>query len=123
MSEGFTILTHIGEGADELLAASERNVEIAASRSFTAYAPPLVWGPGMTVASHIGAVTYRITYEAIGDTLVMGRVHYYKSGSQDKVTEEFSSSTTITTSNSVGNVVVDFKGIPTGSAVNGTISP
>ena len=84
----------------------------------------MIWGPDTNVASHIGSVTFTITYDAVGDTLVMGRVTYYKGADAGQlVTEEFRDETTITTSNSVANVVCCFKGIPTGSAVNGTVTP
>jgi hypothetical protein len=121
-------LVHLGAGADKLLEGAVRVTDAGAAalpaRNFTAYAPPMIWGPDTTVASHIGTVTFTITYEAVGDTLVMGRVTYYKGPDAGQlVTEEFRDETTITTSNSVANVVCNFKGIPTGSAVNGTVTP
>lgn len=124
--EGMPI--HRGEGAETLIGAMvnvTREDEVTtAARSFVGYAPPLVWGPGVTVASHIGSVTYTIEYSAVGDTVVMGRVTYWKgSGGGRKVTEEFRDSTTITTSNSVATVDCEFKGLPTGSTVNGTCNP
>ena len=118
-------VVHMGEGSQELMARA--TAALAASltaRTFSGYAPPLFWGPSVHVASHIGSVTYAIDYEAIGDTLVLGRVTYFKgSGGGQKVTEEFRDSTTITTSNSVATVELEFKGIVTGSTVNGTINP
>jgi hypothetical protein len=118
---------HLGAGADAILKAAVRvasNDLTLSARSFVGYAAPMTWGPDVTVASHIGSVTFKISYEAVGDTLVMGRVTYYKGdGAGAKVTEEFRDETTITTSNSVANVICDFKGIPTGSAVNGTVTP
>lgn len=116
---------HVGEGGDELLKNATRVGERPlAARNFVAYAAPMTWGPDVTVASHLGSVTYKITYEAVGETLVIGRVIYYKGpGGGEKVTEEFRNETTITTSNSAANVVCDFKGVPTGSAVNGTVNP
>lgn len=112
-----------GEGAEELIAnamdgeSADRNVE-----TFNAYAPPMIYGPAVRVASHIGSVTYTITYSAIGNTLVEGQVTYYEgSGGGKKVTKTFYDSVTITTSNSVANVECAFKGIPLGSAVEGTV--
>jgi hypothetical protein len=121
-------VVHMGEGADALIKAAVRvgsNISAAAaSRTFAAYAAPMIWGPDANVGSHLGSVTFTITYEAVGDTLVMGRVTYYKGeGAGQLVTEEFRDETTITTSNSVANVICNFRGIPTGSAVNGTITP
>lgn len=124
---GHSGVVHMGEGADALLQAAVRvrsDAIAAAPRTFAAYAAPMIWGPDTNVGSHIGSITFTITYEAVGDTLVMGRVTYYKgAGAGQLVTEEFRDETTITTSNSVANVICSFKGIPTGSAVNGTITP
>jgi hypothetical protein len=117
----------IGEGGEELFAAalkSQRTQARPASRTFTAFAAPLTWGPDVTVASNIGVVTYTISYGAVGSTLVLGRVTYFKgTGGGRQVTEEFRDETTITTANAVANVVCAFKGVVTGSAVNGTITP
>ena len=120
-------VVHLGPGADSILksAVSVRTADAnLLSRDFTGDAPPMIWGPDVTVASHIGSVTFTITYEAVGDTLVLGRVTYYKgAGAGSKVIEEFRDETTITTSDSVANVLCDFKGVPTGSAVTGTVTP
>ena len=121
-----SLKVHLGEGHDRIVRDSIKveQLERPLLRQFAAYAPPMTWGPDVTVASHIGSVTYTISYEAVGDTLVLGRVIYYKgdNGGQ-KVTEEFTDQTTITTADAVANVLCDFKGIPTGSAVNGTVTP
>lgn len=120
---------HRGEGAETLLGAtfdvtSSHELTPAAARNFIGYAGPLLWGPSVTVATHIGSVTYTIEYNAVGDTVVMGRVTYWKgSGAGRKVTEEFRDSTTITTSNSVATVECEFKGVPLGSTVEGTCNP
>ena len=117
---------HLGRGSAEIIRDA---VKIGDSsrpprRSFLAYAAPNFWGPKVTVASHIGSVTYTIAYEAVGDTLVLGQVTYWKGpGGGRQVTEQFRDETTITTSNSVANVECEFKGIPFGSAVNGTVTP
>jgi hypothetical protein len=120
-------IVHLGQGADELIKnairTDERTQALGARSSFTAYAAPMAWGPDATVASHIGSVTYTIKYEAVGDTLVQGQVKYYKGpGGGQLVTELFQDETTITTANAVANVICNFKGVPTGSAVNGTVT-
>lgn len=93
-------------------------------RAFNGYAPPNFWGAWQTIASHIGSVSYSISYTAIGDTLVMGQVRYYNAANGgQQVIEEFRDSTSITTSNSVANVEVRFRGTPLGSAVRGIINP
>jgi hypothetical protein len=117
----------IGDGGEDLIAAAvekKASNTLARARAFVAYAAPNTWGPDVNVASHIGVVTFTIAYEAVGDTLVLGRVTYFKGpNGGSKVTEEFRDETTITTSNSVANITCDFKGIPFGSAVNGTVTP
>ncbi|TBA03105.1 hypothetical protein [Rhizobium ruizarguesonis] len=113
------ILKDAEERHRSMLSGSEH-----ALRKLVGYAPPMVWGPEVTVASHIGSVTFNISYEAVGDTLVIGRVIYFKGEDSGKqVTEEFKDDTTITTSDSVANVRCQFKGIPTGSAVDITCDP
>lgn len=94
-------------------------------KQFSALALPLAWGPWTEIQSHLGSLTFTITYAPLGDTLVMGRVRYFKKGNPDpgQVVEEFKDETSITTSNSVANIEVSFKGIILGSAVNGTIEP
>ena len=65
-----------------------------------------------------------IAYQAVGSSVVFGRVSYFKGpGDGQKVMEEFKDKTTITTANAVANVVCDFRGVPTGSTVNGTVKP
>jgi|GEM_PF-7108094 len=93
------------------------------TRAFAAYAPPLSWGAPLEIASHLGSITYTITYSAVGSTLVVGQVSYFKPGNEEKVTESIASGGSITTDNVVANVEISFKGTPTGSAVNGTINP
>lgn len=118
-----TLPVHLTKEGEQLVGAAER-VDVKQSRAFSAYAPPMAWGPEVTVASHMGSVTYNISYRALGNTLVLGKVTYYKGpGNQDRVTEQFTHKTTITTSNSMANVLVRFRGVPLGSAVEGTITP
>ena len=77
----------------------------------------------MNIASHIGTVPYTIDYQAVGDTLVLAQVRYFAAGSGAQVTVDFSGSISIVTSNSIANIEVRFKGVPLGSAVQGSISP
>jgi hypothetical protein len=124
---GDALPVHLGKGSDALLAmgiAAEPGASNLAARTFVAYAAPNFWGPTVTVATHIGVVTYTIDYEAIGDTLVLGRVTYFKgNGGGKEVTEEFNGSTTITTANAVATVRCQFQGVPLGSTVNGSCNP
>jgi len=114
----------LGEDYESIIAQGLRATKIRAKRSFSAYAAPSIWGPWVTVASHIGSVTFTIETTPLGDTLLMSRVRYWKgAGGGSQVTEEFRDSTTITTSNSVANVEVSCKGVPTGSAVDGSVEP
>lgn len=114
----------LGKNWVALVEQAEKENQVQVQSRLSGYAAPMIWGPDVVIGSHIGSVTYTISYEAVGDTVVLGRVTYFKgSGSGSKVTEEFRDETTITTSNSVATVVCDFKGIPTGSAVNIDVTP
>lgn len=94
------------------------------TRRLQAYAPPIAWGPWTIVGSHLGVVTFDIDYTALGDTLVMGEIRYFKGANSGvRVVEGFRDSVTITTSNSVANVEARFKGVPTGSAVDISVTP
>ena len=110
----------VGDGAETILARGIKADKAKVLRSLSGYAAPNFWGPDVTVASHIGSVTFTISYEAVSEaTTVFGRVTYWKgSDGGSKVSEEFLDETTITTSNSVATVVCDFKGVPFGSAVD-----
>lgn len=91
------------------------------SKRFTAYAAPMMWGPWTTIQNHGGSVTFKIEYSAIGDTVVMGKVRYYKE--KDKlVEEEFKDEVVIRTANVWANIDTCFKGLPLGSTVEGEIS-
>ena len=91
-------------------------------RLFSAYAGPSTWGPWVTVAEHLGVVTYAITASAVSDTILRNRVRYYRAAN-DQVIKEWDSSVSITTGNVVAGVEVCFMGLPTGSPVDGTIQP
>ena len=113
---------HRGKGGEELFKASlDVSVVPLASRAFASYAGPSVWSDWSNIASYLGVVTYHITAEPVGATALFCRVRYYRDTGQ--VIEEFREETTITTGNVVANLEVSFKGIPTGSAVNGTVEP
>lgn len=115
---------HLGKEKDSLIRTAISIDSLGGtSRDFTGYAPPLVWGPSYVIASHIGVVSYSIGYKAAGDTLVLARVTYFKNPNGGQVTEEFRDETVITTSNSVANVTIAFKGVPLGSAIEGTVAP
>ena len=95
--------------------------EALVARLFTGYAAPLSWGPWVQVAAHGGVVSYTISYQAIGNTLVHGAVNYYSSSGWR--TDVFRDSTTIRTGNAWAAVKVCFHGNPLGSAVRGQINP
>lgn len=74
------------------------------------------------MADHLGEVTYRIDAVPVGDTVLRCRVRYYKAV-RNQVTEEWRDDVTIRTANVVASVEVSFMGLPTGSAVEGTVNP
>lgn len=90
--------------------------------SFSAYALPNIWGPWVNIASHTASVSFKISADPVGSTVLRCRVRYFKGkGGGSQIIEEFIDNVTITTSNSVAIIEVSFMGIPTGSAVDGTI--
>ena len=91
-------------------------------RQYAAFAGPSIWGNWQEVADPLGVVTYNIAAQPVGDTVLRCRVRYFKTENQ-QTTEEWRDQTTITTGNAVAKVEVSFMGIPTGSAVDGTIDP
>ena len=81
----------------------------------------MAWGAWNTIESHGGSISRTITYEPVGDTLVLGKVRYFKF--KDKsVEEEFKDNTSISTADVWANIEVCFKGVVTGSTVQGEIS-
>jgi hypothetical protein len=66
------------------------------SKQFTAYAPPMAWGVWHTIESHGGSIARTITYEPIGDTVVKGKVKYFKFEGE-VVEEEFKDKVSIKT--------------------------
>ncbi|WP_303984805.1 hypothetical protein [Niallia circulans] len=91
-------------------------------RQFVAQAGPNMWGVWYTIGSHVGTVSYDISYRGISEaTKVYGKVRYFSNSGKKE--QEFIDSVTILCGNAVDNVEVCFMGIPTGSAVEGTIVP
>lgn len=89
---------------------------------FGAYAPPFVYGPWQEIASHIGRITYTITYSPIGDAQAYARVKYFTDAGPNEA--EFADQMTFTTGDVVATVSVSFKTLgPTGVSVNGTVYP
>ena len=86
---------------------------------FTAYAPPMKWGTWVEIDAHGGPITFTISYRAVANTMVMGKVLYYSPSEWKEL--EFKNSIEIRTGNAWAPVKVCFKGIPTGSIVKGTI--
>lgn len=89
------------------------------------YAPPVFFGPWVTAASYCAtSLTYSISFEPIGDTQILGEVKYFKYPNVE-VTESIFSGAKITTApaNICANIMVRFKGVPTGSAVDITVEP
>jgi hypothetical protein len=86
------------------------------------YAAPNVFGPWETVANHGGSITFTISVEPIGDTVVTGEVRYYGENNS-RVVEGFFQKTTITTSNSYGIVEVRLKGTPSGASCWVDVTP
>ena len=91
------------------------------SRKFTAYAPPLIWGVWHHIQGHGGSINFKITYSPIGDALIMGKVRYFKMDNK-QVEQEFKDEISIQTANAWASIEVSFKGLTTGSTVEGEIS-
>jgi hypothetical protein len=90
---------------------------------FQVYGGPDVFGPWEIVASHIGRAGYTIQVTPIGDTVVVGVVRYFGEGDSRPRTESFSEQVSIQTGDSVANVDVRLKGVPTGSSCWVDVSP
>jgi hypothetical protein len=87
----------------------------AQARLYKASAPPMTWGPWLEVGGAAGPVTFRISYEAEGDTMVKGQVSYPTDDGMRVV--EFMDSITVRTCDCYGPIEVRFKGVPLGSSV------
>ena len=70
----------------------------------------------------MGPVRYTISYTPLGDTRIEGEVKFYATDGRLYVIRTYDGMW-IKCGNVVGKVWVRFKGIPTGSAVRGTIKP
>ena len=93
-------------------------------RLLTGYAGPSIWGPELTVLSHLGVTTVKVSYSAIGDTMVLGRIKYHAGPNGGVLKEEeFNGETEVTTANAVANVICQFKGVPLGSTVEVQVTP
>ena len=91
-------------------------------RLYNAYAGPAIWGQWVNIASHAGVANFSITADAVGSTLIRCRVRYYKTATQ-QVVEEWLDKTHIDCGDCYANVEVSFMGLPTGTAVDGTVNP
>jgi hypothetical protein len=89
--------------------------------SFTAYAPPLFFGPWSVATSHTGRARVRLSASPIGDTEIFGEVRYYDS-SNTQVVKSWHRQITFDVGDSYANIEVRFKGVPLGSAVEGEVS-
>lgn len=101
--------------------STELGAEGLAPRRFSGWAPPLTWGPWVHVASNGGRVTYDISYQPVGDTVVHALVNYHNGS--EWVRTRFDNSIRITTGNVWATVYVCFAGNPLGSTVHGQINP
>ena len=88
-------------------------------KGFTAYAPPSIWSAWTVIYNSSGEGSVEIKAEAIGDTHFIGQIEYYGPGGKKVV--NFNSSRRITFGNSFANVRVRFKGLPTGTTINGSV--
>jgi hypothetical protein len=91
-------------------------------RQYSAYAGPSTWGPWVKVAEHTAPITFDVTATPVGNTVLRCRVRYFRTDTQ-QATEEWRDNVRIHTGNCVAVVEVSFMGVPTGSAVDGTVDP
>lgn len=89
-------------------------------KSYSVYAPPLVYGNWTKVGSHIGRVAFAIDVTPIGGTRVFGQVKYYVNGRIR--TEDFTGSIVIQTGNDIASIRIRLKGVPLGSACRVTVT-
>jgi len=90
---------------------------------YQVYAPPDQFGDWTTVANPLGRVSYTITVEPIGDTLITGEVRYFGEGDIIPRVDSFSQEVSIQTGDSVATVDVHLKGTPTGSSCWVDVTP
>lgn len=91
-----------------------------ASGEFTAYAPPAVFGPWTTAIDGLGyAASIRIAASPLGETTVFGEAKFWNEAGIETV-QPFQGAALIRTCNCLQNILVRFKGVPLGSAVEGT---
>src|SRR5437867_1250049 len=68
----------------------------AKERNIDAYAPPLAWGQWTNAANALGSLTFEITYETLGGTVVVGQVRYFDENGK-QVVKDFRKSVKVTT--------------------------
>jgi hypothetical protein len=91
-----------------------------ATGSFTGYATPLAFGPWVTAIGGLGyAASVRIDVQPVGDTVIFGEVKFFNEAGV-KETIQFQGTALFKTGDSLQNIDVRFKGVPTGSGVDGT---
>lgn len=87
--------------------------------TFTAYAPPNVFSPWVTVIGGLGfAASVRIDVEPQGSTTIFAEVQYANE-SGENVTTGFQGTVLLTTSNCLQDIKIRLKGVPLGSTVDG----
>jgi hypothetical protein len=82
------------------------------------YAPPIVWGKPEMLRANLGAASYTVKLNQVGNvpTQIVGRVRYINENGEE-VTKEFLGRISFRTGNFVGQPVIWLKGIPTGTHV------
>lgn len=88
-------------------------------KRFAAYAPPLMWSPEISVASHIGSTRYTVKTKVMGNTQVQSKAKYYNGGWVNRYF--YNSSISFTTGNAAASVFMSYIGKPLGSSIQGTI--
>ncbi|AUI88462.1 hypothetical protein BS333_19250 [Vibrio azureus] len=101
-----------------LLGKHKKNKMFGCKR-FSSYAPPMVWSPQISVASHVGSTRYTIKTKIIGNTQVQSWARFYNRGWQNRYF--YSSSTSFTTGEAAASVFMSYKGKPLGSAIQGSV--
>jgi hypothetical protein len=91
-----------------------------AADTYNAYAGPNYWGLDVYLRASIGPNSYKISYTALGNTKVLGRVRYHGPDGR-LISTEFNGEITIRTGKFYSQPIVDFKGLPFGSAVRVTV--
>ncbi len=95
------------------------------SRDIDMYAPPLSWGPWMTIAEAGGSTRYLIECTPSGNTQIYGMVKYFKDRDDSAPVEEtfIGSTQIITPAQCMQAIELCLKGNPFGSHVRVTVNP